>query len=713
MMAAERSVDPARQTLPPLRQELTLHPGPPAGDGAPTWSLQDPVRNAFFRIDWPTFEILSRWSLGGAETIASAVNAAAPLDLDAEDVLAVLRFLSDNQLLRVDSPESTARFVERRAAASHGIAAWLLHHYLFFRLPLWRPDAWLQRWLPAVEVFFRPRFYQLTALAAVFGLLDVFRQWDAFKATLVDTLSWQGAAGYAVALALVKLLHELGHGFAARRYGCRVPTMGVAFLVMWPVAYTDVNEVWTLSERRQRLVVGAAGIVIETVIAAWATLAWTLLPDGTLRGLAFFLATVSWISSLAINTSPFMRFDGYFLLSDALDFPNLHGRAFALARWDLRERLFALGEEAPEHFSPARHRALVAFAWAVWLYRLVLFLGIAAMVYYLFFKALGLFLFAVEIVWFVFKPLWSEVQAWRERRAAILASRRARQSAWLLAGVVVAGLLPWNFQVGGQGVLRSARHFPLFAPGTAQVAALPVGEGQRVAAGDVLLELDSPEIDYRQQQAAQRVEKLGWQVQVAGFDEALRARQLVTQEELATAGSEQSGAAREQARYVLAAPFAGVLRDRRADLGVGEWVGRNEPLAVLIDPNAWQVETYLSEREVARIAVGGGARFYPETRGLPTLALDVLSVEADATRQLAEPLLASLHGGEVMVRERKGQRVPEHAVYRVVLTVRDPAVAATVGRVQRGQVVIYGQPKTLLGDVFRSALAVLIRESGW
>lgn len=64
--------------------------------------------------------------------------------------------------------------------------------------------------------------------------------------------------------------------------------------------------------------------------------------------------------------------------------PNLHGRAFALARWDLRERLFALGETAPEHFSSARLRALVAFAWAVWLYRLVLFLGIAAMVYFLF-----------------------------------------------------------------------------------------------------------------------------------------------------------------------------------------------------------------------------------------------------------------------------------------------------------------------------------------
>ena len=90
--------------------------------------------------------------------------------------------------------------------------------------------------------------------------------------------------------------------------------------------------------------------------------------------------------------------------------------------------------------------------------------------------------------------------------------------------------------------------------------------------------------------------------------------------------------------------------------------------------------------------------------GLRQLGLDVA---------LAEPLLASTHGGEVLIRERKGQRVPEHALYRVVLKVRDAEAAAAVGRVQRGQVVIDGTPKTLLGDVFRSALAVLIRDSGW
>lgn len=705
--------DPAEAPLVALREELTLHPGPVAADGAPTWSLQDPVRNAFFRIDWPTFEILSRWSAGSAQRIVDWVNAETPLDMEADDVLAIQRFLQENQLCQLGSPAATALLLEREAATHSSPTQWLLHHYLFFRLPLVRPDAWLKRLLPVVEVFYGRGFYRLTGIALLVGLVEVYRQWDAFSATLVDTLSWKGAAGYAVALLFVKVLHELGHGFTARRMGCRVPAMGVAFLVMWPVAYTDVNEAWKLTDAKKRLAVGAAGIVTESVVAAWATLAWALLPEGTLRGLAFMLATVTWISTLAINASPFMRFDGYFLLSDWLNFPNLHSRAFAMGRWDLRERLFGLGEEPPEHFTPRWRRGLVLFAWAIWIYRLTLFLGIAAMVYYMFFKALGLFLFAVEIGWFVLKPLWGEIKEWIKRRDVIRQRPRARRTAWLAVACVLLGLVPWNFQVSGQGVLRTARHYPLFAPGGARVLALPVAEGAAVKAGTPLLELESPEIEHRTRQAGERLERLGWQVQVAGFDDSLRARQLVTQEELSAAGSEHAGAGRERERYVLSAPFDGVLRDLRADLRPGEWVNRQEPLAVLTDPGQWQVETYLTESEVARVAAGDGGRFFPETRGLPRLPLEVASVDRDATRQLSDPLLASNHGGELMVRERRGQLVPEHAVYRVVLRVTDPEAARAAGKVQRGQVVVYGTPKTLLGDFLRAALAVLIRESGW
>jgi putative peptide zinc metalloprotease protein len=271
----------------------------------------------------------------------------------------------------------------------------------------------LSRWQGAASLFYNRTFLLLTLAALVLGLAQVVRRWDMFAATLVDTFNWDGLAAYGAALFAVKLLHELGHAFTAKRYGCRVPTMGLAFLVMWPVAYTDTNETWRLTDRLQRLHVACAGIITELMVAAWATLGWVLLPDGAMRSAAFVLATTSWVATLAINASPFMRFDGYFILSDALDLPNLHERSFALARWKLREWLFGLGEDAPEQFGARRQFWLIVFAWATWCYRLVLFVGIAVLVYHFSVKLIGIMLFIVEMLWFVLRPIQRELSAWR------------------------------------------------------------------------------------------------------------------------------------------------------------------------------------------------------------------------------------------------------------------------------------------------------------
>jgi putative peptide zinc metalloprotease protein len=115
-------------------------------------------------------------------------------------------------------------------------------------------------------------------------------------------------------------------------YGLPLAPGSRAALILWPVLYTDVTETWKLASRRQRLAVGLAGVTAELVFAIFATLAWSFLPDGPLRGAAFILATSTWISTLLLNLSPFMRFDGYFVPSDWLEMPNLHGRAFVIAR---------------------------------------------------------------------------------------------------------------------------------------------------------------------------------------------------------------------------------------------------------------------------------------------------------------------------------------------------------------------------------------------
>ena len=117
-----------------------------------------------------------------------------------------------------------------------------MHKYLFFRIPLVRPDGFLEATLAWVEWVFSRKFLFLTLLALVCGLYLAGRQWDVFLSSLVDLFSLSGLALYDLAYLFVKAVHELGHAYSAKRFGCKVPTMGVAFLVMWPVLYTDTNE---------------------------------------------------------------------------------------------------------------------------------------------------------------------------------------------------------------------------------------------------------------------------------------------------------------------------------------------------------------------------------------------------------------------------------------------------------------------------------------
>ena len=702
--------------LPGLRQELALLPGAALGDGQPTWTVHDPVRGQFFQIDWPSFEVLQRLHLGSTEAIARDVTATTTLDLDPGEVEQVITFLVNNQLTEPTAGPSARRLAERLALMQGGTLKWLLHRYLFFRIPLWRPDAWLDRWQPVAGLFYSRAFVWLSGAALLIGLTQVARHWDVFTASLTDTLNWDGFVAYAVTLVGVKFLHELGHAFTAKRMGCRVPTMGVAFLVLWPMAYTDTNDTWRLTNRWQRLRVAAAGIATELHIAAWATLAWAVLPDGEARSAAFVLATTSWVATLAINASPFMRFDGYFILSDWLDLPNLHDRSFALARWKLREWLFALGEKPPEVFSPGKQRALILFAWATWLYRLVLFLGIAVLVYQFFIKLVGIVLFAVELIWFVAGPIHRELIQWRVRQAAIRRSRRAWASTALLLALILSLLVPWPTRVTASALLRPADIWPVFAPAGARLETLALGDGQRVAQGALLLTLHMPDLALRQQAVKAKVERLRWQAASSGLGADTRGQWLRSEDALTAAQAELASLDAEAMQYRPRAPFDGRLRYLDPDLAAGQWLERKEKIAVLIrDGSALMVETWLDEESVRRIAPGDAALFLTDAGSASALHLKVLAVDQDASRTLPRPELAAHHGGHLATREKAGQLVPERAIYRVTLELRDdPARLLEFGQQSwRGRLSIQGRWEAPGLRYLRRAAGVLLEEAGF
>ena len=699
--------------LPRLREELDLLPGPSQPDGQPSWTLHDPVRNQFFRIDWPTLEILQRWDMDDPEQIAVDISAHTTLATSAEDVVQVAQFLVQHQLVQATAAEAPRKMAEQWRRMQGSALQWLLHHYLFFRIPLLRPDAWLTRWLPAARWFGTRSFMGITAVALVLGLAQVFRRWDVFTASLVDTFNLEGLLSYGVALFFVKLLHELGHAFTAKHYGCRVPTMGVAFLVMWPVAYTDTNETWRLTNRIQRLRVASAGIVTELVIAVWATLAWSLLPEGGLQSAAFVLATTSWVATLAINASPFMRFDGYFIVMDALDMPNLHARSFALARWKLRESLFGLGEEPPEHFNAAKQAALIVFAWAVWLYRLTLFLGIAVLVYHFFIKLVGIFLFMVEIVWFVAKPITMELSVWRQLWPQIREKAQGRKTGWVVGVLLVLMLMPWPGRITASAVLKPQESWPVFAPSGAFVQSLPFKQGDAVKAGQVLAILYVPDLDLKQKTLQARLEQDRWQAEASAFDADLRKRWKVAEQSFYATQAELQGVQTEQRQFSPVAPYDGRFTLADPDLTAGQWVAKKELLGTLVKRDTgWRVETWLDEDAIATVEVGQKAMFYPDSGVGGVLSLKVATIDRDATHVLQRRELASVVGGHISTREKNGQMMPERAVYRVSFDVSEVPQSLQL-QSWRGHLVVHAQWSSPAARYIRQLASVLVREFGF
>jgi putative peptide zinc metalloprotease protein len=698
----------ALPTLPALREDLVLFASSDNPDGSPTWAVQDPVRNKFVQIGWLEFEMLSRWQASPME-VMKLLAAETPLRPSLEDVLGFAHFLRQQNLVRLDHREDLAK--ARQSPKKPGISNWhwWLHNYLFFRIPLARPDRLLNWLTPKLSRLVTPWTVSTVFVLCLAGVLLAWRQSELFFQTFVDALTLSGLLSFAFALILAKTLHEAGHAVVATRYGVRVAHVGVAFLVLWPMLYTDTNESWRLRDHRQRLNIAAAGMSVEMLLAGLSLLGWALTPPGPLRSAFFYLATTSLVMTLALNISPFMRFDGYYVLSDALDMPNLHERAGALAKTWIRRTFLGWQDPWPEHFQASKRNTMIVFALATWIYRFFLFLGIAVAVYLMFFKLLGIFLFVVEIIWFILRPLYSEFKVWHFRRRD---TQSGRARLWLL--VLLAGLgifaFPWAHDIHAPALMRT-EYRTIYSPIAGKIVMLR-SAGQ-TAAGEPLVALDSAKLRSDAQRAQINADATQAALSTAEIgpeqnrDQVARLGQTIQQYR-----AEDKAAGQELARMKMGADFAGLWTDIDPTLRVGSWVRPQDPIGTLINDTSWTVEAWVEEQQVQYIRAGAVGRFYPSNRIDSPVKVTVLEVDTVRASALPHPGMSSEHGGPISAvagADGRGQ-VPREAMYLVRLQIEGKPAQI---RWTRGNIVVDGERRSKLLQAISYVGSVLIRESGF
>ncbi|MCA6972974.1 HlyD family efflux transporter periplasmic adaptor subunit [Pectobacterium carotovorum] len=698
--------------LPPLRADLQLVESAPGINGAPQWVLSDPITGRYFTLTPSAIRLLRHWPLRQPQQILAAANNEPGLPLRVKELEQLLQFLRQHDLVAASDPEQRRRYLGKAQAMRTSLWKSVLHQYLFFRIPLWRPDPVLNRCWPWLQRYGAPFLIWVFPLILLLGLFLVSRDWVRYTHSFPHLFSLSGMAVFGVSLVFAKFIHELGHAFMAKRAGCRVQSMGVAFIVLFPLFYTDTTDAWKLKDRQARLLIGAGGILAELMLAVIALLAWALLPDGPARTAAFMLSSATWLTTLVVNLNPLMRFDGYFLLSDFWRVENLQERAYALCRWRLRESLFGHGHPAPENLSPSLQRKLLVWGYASWIWRFFLFFGIALVVYHFFIKVIGIGLMLVEIVWFIALPIAKEAYAWWSMRKSIHPIAFLR-SALLCSTLLFILLYPWGGSIHIPAVLESEKVSTLYSPVPAQVNRLHVTDGQRVDAGDILLELTSVDLDYRLDIERQRIAQLQQQRQRGAARQETASEIQVMDWQLAEALARYRGLAAQRQRLTIRAPQAGVVRDLARDMTAGRWLTADTPLLRVVEPTQGRVIGYIPEESLMRTQESMQGIFLTDDPAFPRLDVTLHDIAPTGSAYLQQEMLASDRHGPIAVRrDRDHNPQPVQAQYRVRFIIQEEKFLP-LQQPLRGSVILEGEKESILGTVWRRVAALGIRESGF
>ena len=354
---------------------------------------------------------------------------------------------------------------------------------------------------------------------------------------------------------------------------------------------------------------------------------------------------------------------------------------------------------------------MVVYAWAIWLYRLILFTGIAVMVYHYFFKALGIILFLVEIVWFIALPIYRELTAWWESRTLYASSPRTWVTAVCLGVLIVLTFIPQQVSLSVPAVLQASSYATIFAPTPGRLQKILVHDGQVVKAGDALVALENPGLEKEVRQAQRRVEMWDYRLgRLAGYGRDREARQVIA-ESLRAGLVELTGLEAKRDNLMLTAPISGIVRDRTDSLTVGRWIDQKVPIAYLVDDRHMEIESFVPVDELASVHVGQSARFVPLDLTRPSIQASVKEIAEVDEREFLVPYLASVYGGDVPVRkDNKGRLKPEVSVYRVRLSLDE--TSAHPDQIVAGHVQIEGESSSVAKRAWNQLVATLIRESG-
>ncbi len=650
--------------------------------------LHDPFNNHFFRIRPEAYEFVAR--LRPDSTIEQVWEECLDHDPDGapgqDDVIQLLGQLYFSNLLYHEFPPDSAKLFERYSKRKQKEVQSKLMSIMFFRLPLFDPERLLKKLIPLIRMIASPAgfiFWLVTALFAGKVLIDHF---DMAMTEAQGILAPDNLIFLYAGLVMVKALHEFGHAFACKRYGGEVHTIGVMLLVFTPLPYMDATSSWSFRSKWKRALVGASGMTFEIFAASLAVFIWACTGQGMLHSIAYNIMFIASVSTVLFNANPLLRYDGYYILADLLEIPNLHSRARMQLRHITEHYIFGCRDSVSPSHTLKEASWLAAFGVLSGVYRIFVFSAIILFVADRFLLA-GLIMAFICIISWVLVPLvkfprylFSSPRLARNRQRAVSISFGT-----LAALLFFLSLFPFPSSFRAPGVVEADTYVRVVNDAPGYVKNILVPSGTAVSSGTPLMELSNRELDLELAAAqAQKKETLALQMraldQSASDLKPLRNR-LVSIEKKIKDMEERRVA------LVVRARKSGTWVSPRIHELPGTWVTRGSDIGSIVNDAVFRFSAVVSQTEASNLFAGsirdaevrlngqGGDslkvskyRFIPfQQKTLPSAALgwqsggDVqVSAEDDTGLVAAEPffqIYASLKKREVikLLHGRSGQ----------------------------------------------------------
>jgi putative peptide zinc metalloprotease protein len=562
--------------------------------------LQDHAKGRYYRFNPATYQIVGL--MNGERTVQQVWEKAAERlgdeGLTQQEVVQLLAQLHSADVLLCNVPPDTAELLERSKKVERAKWVQRIRSPLALRLPLLDPDKFLTRTVGLVRPLLSV-FGAIVWLAVVgTGVVLAGLNWPELTRNIVDrVLSIENGLVMLAVYPFVKILHELGHGYAVKAWGGECHEMGIIFLVFVPVPYVDASAASEFRAKYRRVVVGSAGILVELFLASLALLVWIAAEPGVLRSFAYNVMLIGSVSTVLFNGNPLLRYDGYYILSDLLEIPNLAQRGQAYLRYLVQRYPFGNRDATRPHVGPGERFWFVSYTVSAFFYRLLIYTGIILFIAGKFFK-IGLLIAAWVAFSWVVVPIVKGVKflvsspSLREKRLRAFALTGVA----VLAAVLLLFAMPVPYRTRAEGVVWVPQGSQVRAGTNGFIDRVVATPNEPVEPGQLLLKCRDPLLLANVEVLRARTGELESRYNAALAIDRVQAK--IVQQELRDVRAELDRAEERMTELEIRSPNAGVLVLANALDLPDRYVRQGDLIAFVVDVDRPTVRAVVPQSKV-------------------------------------------------------------------------------------------------------------------